>query len=215
MTMAGSKPTTSRRNAKQKIKKRYSKAREDAQLADVIPTTSEGAVRNEVVNPATQGSQPLPRLISQAIRNGWATPDDIKPRMIDELIDLVHQPDVEPHVKVGAARTLIQGDQVQYERDHPEAAARNGGAVATAVVNVGVVANLGAVFARINEQLGVIGAAQLPRPEPLDQPAGGAAVERDNHGAAPAGGEGTPVAGTRDQVLRPAAADRGECAAGP
>ena len=71
--------TTSKRNRRNKLKKRYAKAREDAQLAGLIPTTPGGAVRDERVDPRSQGCQQLPQLVRQALKNDWNTPDEAKP----------------------------------------------------------------------------------------------------------------------------------------
>lgn len=51
--MAG-RPSNKQRNRRQKVKARYTKAREDAQLEGIIPTSPEGAVRDERVDPASQ-----------------------------------------------------------------------------------------------------------------------------------------------------------------
>lgn len=112
--------STHARNRKQKVKARYSKAREEAQLAGIIPTTPEGAVRNERVEASAQSDQPLPNLTSQAIRKGWAVPEERKPQLVDELLDIVSGIEVPAKVKVAAYNALRQGDQAQYERDNPQ-----------------------------------------------------------------------------------------------
>ncbi len=106
--------------AKQRIKQRYAKAREDAQLAGVIPTVPDGALKDECVDPLQQGSQPMPGLISQAVRNGWAVPEEIKPDLVDELIRILDDPEIPSKTKVAAFNALRMADQAQYERDHPE-----------------------------------------------------------------------------------------------
>ena len=137
-----SRPTTKKRSARQKVKARYAKAREDAQHLGVIPTTPEGAVRDERVDPAEQGAQPLPGLIGRAVRNGWAVPDETKPRIVDELVGIVEGgEEIDHHVRVSAARVLQQGDQQQWERDNPELAGRSKGGV-----KVGVQVNNGQVL---------------------------------------------------------------------
>lgn len=49
----GSHPTSKARRKRQKLKRKYARLREDAQLADIIETTAEGAVRDERVDPRT------------------------------------------------------------------------------------------------------------------------------------------------------------------
>ena len=71
-----STPTTKRRSAKQTAKDRYAHAREDAQLLGLIPTPPEEALKSERVDPSTQGAQPLPALICDAMRKGWAGPEE-------------------------------------------------------------------------------------------------------------------------------------------
>lgn len=121
---SGSKPTSKARNHKQEVKQRYSKAREDAQLCGLIPTTPEGAVKPEQVSPGKQEDAPLPNLISQAIRCGWAVPEDRKPELVDELIKILDDPNMPAKVKVAAFNALRLADQQQYERDHPELAGK-------------------------------------------------------------------------------------------
>jgi len=125
--------------------------REDAQLYNVIPTTPEGAVRNEVVDPATQGEQPLPGLVSKALRNGWATPDEKKPGLVDEMDQVVRNAALDANIRVAAFRALLKGDEVQYARDHPEEAGKAKGA--GMAVNVGIVADLTGIFERIDAQV--------------------------------------------------------------
>jgi hypothetical protein len=117
-----SKRGRQRRKARQRLARRYTKAREDCQLAGDIETSPAGAVRSERVDPRTQGCQPLPGLVRAALRAGWATAADAAVRAVDELCAVVTDPDVEPHVKVTAVRVLLEGDRLQWERDHPEAA---------------------------------------------------------------------------------------------
>lgn len=123
--------------AKQRRVKRYQKAREDCQLAGDIETVPVGAARSEVVDPATQGSQPLPGLIGRAVREDWSTPAHRKPQLVDELIGIVTAQDDETddHVKVAAARVLIQADQLQWERDNPELAGKTKGGTKVDVHN--------------------------------------------------------------------------------
>ena len=138
-----SKPTGKKRASKQAIKKAYSIAREEAQLAGVIPTTPEGAVKPERVDPARQVGAALPDVVREALREGWATPDSAKPAIIAALLEPFFQDDiildqdgkqvrVKPSRKMlmELAKTLRMLDQTQWERDHPvEAGKAKGGSV--------------------------------------------------------------------------------------
>lgn len=125
--MPRSKDGRQKRKAKQQRVKRYSKAREDCQLNGDIETEPAGAVCNEVVDPSTQGSQPLPGLIGRGIRSGWEPTEEMKVRMTDELFDIATDQEVEPHVRVAAVRASQQGSQQQWERDNPELAGKTKG----------------------------------------------------------------------------------------
>ena len=134
-----SSPRTKKRSKKQSIRDRYSHAREDAQLFGLIETTPEVALEKEQVDPASQGQQPLPNLIRKAICHGWAVPESEKPGLVNELIVMVHNPEIDPCHRITAFTALTKGDEMQYERDYPEAA---GKAKGTTNVNVGVGVNI-------------------------------------------------------------------------
>ena len=119
-----SRPTGKARTARQKLKDRYAHAREDAQLAGLIPTTPEEALKPEAVPSSVQTAAPMPELIAEAIRKGWAVPEDRKPGLVDELLGIIQSVDMPAKVKVAAFNALRQADQAQYERDHPEEAAK-------------------------------------------------------------------------------------------
>lgn len=127
--------TSSRRNRKKKIKATYAKAREEAQLAGVIPTEPVGAVRDERVDPASQSAPPLPGLVATAIRNGWEVPLGRKPQLVDELISILDNPDQSAKVKVAAFNALRMADQHQFERDNPDQVKERG----AFVLNISVV----------------------------------------------------------------------------
>ena len=61
-------PTSKARRKRQKIKRKYARLREDCQLACIIETTPEGAVRDERVPPSAQAedSRGLPSLVMAA-----------------------------------------------------------------------------------------------------------------------------------------------------
>lgn len=156
---SGSKPTSRARAAKQSIKSRYARAREDAQLIGLIPTTPEGALKPERVSPSVQTDQPLPELIGQAVRKGWAVPEATKPRLVDELISIVENPELPAKVKVSAFGALRQADKDQYERDNPEAAgkAKGGNKVTVGIGNkVDVSSSTGEVFSDIEQDIAII-----------------------------------------------------------
>jgi hypothetical protein len=144
----GHRPTTTRKNRKKKVKETYSKAREDAQLLDVIPTEPVGAVRDERADPRLQGCQLLPKVIREALRNSWATPDEAKAAIVGNLLEPFFATDVvldrdgnqvrvapDRTMLIELAKTLKLLDQTQFERDHPEAAglAKGGGATQISV----------------------------------------------------------------------------------
>lgn len=153
-----SKPTSKARARKQTVKNRYAHAREDAQLLGLIVTSPEEALEDERVDPSSQSEQPLPGLIGQAIRKGWAVPEERKPRLVDELVSIMVDPEIPAVPKVMAYNALIKGDAVQHERDHPREAQAGPGTQIN--VNVGVKVNPFEAYKqhceieeRINEQV--------------------------------------------------------------
>lgn len=129
----------SKRKKRQRAKMHYSMVREDAQLKGLIPTTPEGAIWEERVAPASQGShiKQLPALIQQAIRECWAIPDEAKQQIVRELLIPFYErnPDTSKHLLIKLARTLLMLDQTQYERDKlVEALARRNAVEAVAAL---------------------------------------------------------------------------------
>jgi hypothetical protein len=118
----GKHRTTRRRNRRQKLKARYAKRREEAQLTGLIPTVPEGAVRNEVVDPRTQSEQRIPSLDWQAIYKGWKVPEEEKPRVIDRLLEPFDDPEADFYLLIKNFSALLQADQKQHEREHAEEA---------------------------------------------------------------------------------------------
>lgn len=126
-----------RRKTKQRIKAKYQKARETAQLHGVIETTPEGAVRNEAVDPTSQGEQAMTPLVRQAIRKGWAVPEDVKPALVDELIGVVQDPEASNLDKISSFNALSKADRDQWQRDNPtEAGKAKGGIEVTQTINL-------------------------------------------------------------------------------
>lgn len=112
-----------KRKAKhQAARRRQSIDRENAQLAGEIPTTPVGALRPEAVDPQSQEEPvgPLPKLIVQAARNGWATPEEKKPGYVDLLDTIAHNHSQPAKIKIAAINALRQLDQMQHERDNPK-----------------------------------------------------------------------------------------------
>jgi hypothetical protein len=143
-----------RRARQQKVRKRYAAAREDAQLLGLIPTTPEGALKPEAVDPATQSGQGFPALIITALKNSWAVQDEAKPRLVASLIepfftrDIVTDKDgnqivLPPNrqLLVRSFNALVMADQMQWERDNPELAGKTkgGGVQVDKQVNVAVI----------------------------------------------------------------------------
>lgn len=113
-----------KRKARQGVKERYAKAREDAQLAGVIPTAPEGAVRDEKVDPLTQGEQELVGIDRAAVNKGWAVPENEKQGVIGRLIQKVYDEESSAKEVAVCASVVLRADQIQYERDHPDEAGK-------------------------------------------------------------------------------------------
>lgn len=115
-----SKPTSPRRSEEQRVRDRLSHALDDARRLDLVsndPAPPEVSLKPEVVNPATQSEQRFPVLIAQALRHGWAVPDEKKPGLVDEMVCVVEDPEAAAVAKVMAFNALAKGDQLQHERD--------------------------------------------------------------------------------------------------
>lgn len=126
----------------QRQKKRYQELREILQLAGEIPTEPVGATfsaqrpnGHERVDPTTQGEVVVPTLVTQAIRSGWAVPEGNKPRLVDEMVRVIDDPEESTKVKVAAFNALRQADQSQWERDNPKEKAEQ----APTEININVV----------------------------------------------------------------------------
>lgn len=122
----------SRRMQRQNLKQRFMKLREDAQLAGLIHTEPEGAVRDE-------RSPAQPKLVERALREGWAVPEEIKPELVQELVAVVQDEEAADKTKVAAFRALLAADQAQHDRDNPQKTAKGG------QINVSVQTNIAAV----------------------------------------------------------------------
>lgn len=146
-----SKPSTKARNGKQATKSRYARAREDAQLAGLIPTTPEGALRPEKVDPSSQDEQRFPGLDRMAIRNaeGWGITDQVKRKIVEVNAEVLYErrtyydregreveapPDRQAQVQ--ASRVLMLADERDWERKQPEQAAKSEGGTQVNVFQV-------------------------------------------------------------------------------
>jgi hypothetical protein len=169
-----SHPTSKARRKRQKLKRKYARLREDCQLAGIIETTPEGAVRNEVAPVASD--PPLPHLVRAAIKDGWATPDAAKAKVVGDLLAAFFEPDADPMLRVWLARLLLLLDQTQWERDHPESSSSRGRGGAGVEVNVNLQNNIqtAAVIREMIER-GELGIIEEARPPPTG--AGGRAGE--------------------------------------
>lgn len=152
---------SSRRLERQNARARYSKARETAQLLGVIPTAPEGAAREERVQVSQQGEQPLPQLVGEAIRRGWAVPEDRKVGLVDELVAILDDPEMSAKVKVAAFNALRQADQAQWERDNPKQAAQLS-ATLSATTNVAVSVGTAVEFAAAVREMILSGELRNP-----------------------------------------------------
>lgn len=112
-----SKPTGPRRREEQQVKDRLAHAQDDAQRLGLIDTVPEEALGPARVDPLSQTEQPFPTLVRQAIRRGWAVPDEKKPGLVDELVGVVEDPDASQVAKVMAFNSLAAADKLQHERD--------------------------------------------------------------------------------------------------
>ena len=131
-----SKPTSKKRAKKQNTKDRYAHAREDAQLEGLIPTTPEEALKPERVPPSIQSNQAMPGLIAEAIRRGWTVPQGIKPALVDEMVQIILDPERSDKAKVAAFNALRMADRSQWEQDNPVDAGKAKGATSTVAVSV-------------------------------------------------------------------------------
>jgi hypothetical protein len=114
-----SKPSNSRRGEKQRVKDRIAHAMDDAQRLDILQSNvvPEESLKPERVDPSVQSEQRFPALVRRAINHGWATPDDKKPGLVDELVELIEDPEATPMAKIFAFNALVKGDQAQHEKD--------------------------------------------------------------------------------------------------
>ncbi len=107
-----SHPTSKARKKRQKLRRKFAKLREDCQLAGIIETTPEGALRDERVPPSAQEEdlRGLPTLVMEALRNGWEVSDAKKPGLVEQLIAIVRHPEMPANAKIAAFKALLVSD---------------------------------------------------------------------------------------------------------
>lgn len=162
-----SKESRARYKKLQRNKKRYQELREELQLAGVLPTEPDGAIKPERVDPAKQGNAALPEVVRQGLKESWATPDSAKPAIVAALLEPFYTEDVvldkdgnqvrvPPSRKMlnELAKTLRMLDQTQFERDHPEDAGKAKGNGVKITNQVGV--SVGALFDDIQRDIQLI-----------------------------------------------------------
>lgn len=136
-----------RRKTRQRKRELYQKVREDLQLSGDLPTTVEGALRPERVDPASQTEAPQVGPVTQALRNGWAVPEHRKPDLVDELLAIVNNTEIPPKTRVAAFNALRMADREQWERDNPQQAKALGVSISNTNVQNNV--TVGEVFSDI------------------------------------------------------------------
>lgn len=198
------KPTKPAQHRKKKVKARYSKAREDAQLEGVIPTTPDGAAKPERVPSSAQtegtiGAIQTAQLVSTAVRNGWEVPKDRRQQFIDELSKIILDPELPSKAKIAAFNAMRLADKDQWERDHPAEAGQAKGAHTAAVsiqANVLAVTALREMFEHATELGG--GNTALPAPAESSSPGGRRFDGEVEAGAASTGNQCGPGQGVAD-----------------
>ena len=102
-------------------------------------------------------------LVALAVRSGWSTPEEKKSGMVDELIAIVNNPELPAKVKVAAFNALRMADQSQWERDHPDEAAKAKGSAAQVSIHIQAASTIREMIER--GEIRSVGAMLLP-PQP-------------------------------------------------
>lgn len=98
-----------------------------------------------------------------SLKRGWATPPEIKGDLVDEMIRIVHDPDVKTKDRVAAFNALRVADQSQWERDHPVESGKSKGGSASVNINLNMAAAAALREAIERGDLGII--EELPTPD--------------------------------------------------
>jgi hypothetical protein len=96
--------------------------REILMLSGDIPVEPSGAIRDERVDPKSQGEQSLPGIVREAIRKGWAVPEHLKPQLVDELVAILQNPETSAKEKVASFTALTKADWNQWRQENPDKA---------------------------------------------------------------------------------------------
>lgn len=100
------------------------------------------------VSPFRRAAQEARELVEQtpagtlvSSRGGWATPEEDKEGLVEEMKRIVFDPDLKPKDRVAAFNALRVADQSQWERDHPaEAGKSKGGGTSQVNINLNMAA---------------------------------------------------------------------------
>ncbi len=111
-------PTKKPTNDRKKVKARYQKAREDAQLVGLLPTVPDGAVRDERVNPATQSRPTFLELEAMAVAKGWPVPVEYRAEVIHEWHLILQDKDQKASVRLKAGQNLLAAYVASYRERH-------------------------------------------------------------------------------------------------
>jgi hypothetical protein len=107
-------------------------------------------------------TEPLPK-------RGWATPEEVKEDLVDEMMAIVRDPDMKAKDRVAAFNALRVADQSQWERDHPtEAGKSKGGTTSSVNINLNMAAAAALRGAIEAGTLGII--EELPAPDQSSSP---------------------------------------------
>lgn len=178
------------RSKRQRLMEEYLAAKKAVE-ANGIPLT--GLHPLPAVNPQQQAVTPvvagtLPIEVQQALRKNWGVPDAAKAQIVASLLEAFYnnetvidedgnEIEVKPSKKllIELARMLRALDQTQYERDHPEVAAKPGSRANNATsVSINMNVQAAAVLRGMVEdgKLGEIGIIEDVSPPAISGPLG-------------------------------------------
>lgn len=114
-----------RRCARQDAWRKYARAREDVQLMGLLPTIPEVAAQGKRTDRVfVVEREELSALDRAAINQGWATPKEQQPLVIQRLIAKMFDENTSVAESVMCANALLKADQMQFARDNPELAGK-------------------------------------------------------------------------------------------
>jgi hypothetical protein len=101
---------------------------------------------------------------TSSVKRGWATPEEVKEDLVDDMMRIVRDPDMKAKDRVAAFNALRVADQSQWERDNPVESGKSKGGSVNTVNNNLIVAAAAAVRQAIEHgTLGII--EELPAPD--------------------------------------------------